>query len=196
MNILPVLFQTGFRRAQRTDNTSALKEVSFDAVCAAKAYEEAGEPVIPELLEDGFCFSPVSDGNKSLTDNGKKLLSAQYDVTDMTMEEKHQLLGKLTVLGALSGQDLMSALERDTGMTEVLEDDVRLVSGTDGVFTAGVAYGYDDDIPLNWVEKHQELATKEFQSFVFSRQQGTSTMGIGGELDSRIASLLRQLVRQ
>lgn len=196
MNILPVLFQTGFRRTQKAGNAPSVKEVSFDAVCAAKALEEAGAPVIPELFEEGFCFSPVSGGDKRLTENQRDFLSAQYDVTDMTMEEKHCLLGKLTVLGALSGQDFMTALERDTGLSEVLGEDVRLVSGTDGVFTAGIAYSYDGDVPLNWVEKHQELAAKEFRSFVFSRQQGASTMGIGGEFDSRIASLLRQLIRQ
>lgn len=137
-------------------------------------------------------FSPSSDGMSRLTENQRSELSQKYKVTDMTMKDKHKLFGELTVMGALSYHDMVTAMERDTGMDDFFDGSADEMGG--GVFSASVKYDYSDDASINWVERHRELSAEEWQNFAISRQNGQLTNGIGGEFDAKIAGILVQLI--
>lgn len=137
-------------------------------------------------------FNPDSDGTSRLTERQCRELSEKYNVTDMTMQEKHMLFGELTVMGAISYHDMVTAIERDTGTDDFFDGNADEVG--DGVFSASVRYDYPDNIPQNWVERHRELSSEEWQDFAISRQNGQLTNGIGGEFDAKIAGILVQLV--
>lgn len=189
MNISPVSVGRFFgmnseRKAKSASEPKSFENIKTEMLNADTAVYDSGWEEIS--------FSPDSDGMNLLTGQQRAELSQKYNVTDMTMKEKHRLFGELTVTGALSYHDMVTAIERDTGTADFFDGNAEEIGG--GVFSAAVKYDYADDLPQNWVERHRELSSEEWQNFAISRQNGQLTNGVGGEFDAKIAGLLVQLV--
>lgn len=185
MNISPVSVGQFF--GKNIEHKKKPEPKTFEAVKNEMLGSETAERDLPEIS-----FSPNSHGTERLSEQQCSELSEEYNVTSMTMKEKHRLLGELTVMGALSYHDMVTAIERDTGTDDFFDGNAEETEN--GVFSASIRYEYPEDAPRNWVERHRELSSEEWQDFAISRQNGQLTNGIGGEFDAKIAGLLVQLI--
>lgn len=115
-----------------------------------------------------------SKGDQPLTDQERQKLSKEFNVNDMTSDERMQLLGQLTEDGVLSSEDFEHA------MWESFEPKVHLGNSGDA-FKDMVSQKTDDTKTSDWVKYYADAS----QSTNDSNEQA---------YDQRIENLFSKLV--